>query len=208
MILTLKNKKVNNIKHGYYKHLFDTIEQIGSIPEQVKWLIQEKLKRKKVKKNTIIQAKNSEVLHLYFIHSGFVRGYYDFNDHQVTTWLNGPGNFILSISNFFGKIPAKQSVQTITDCKLIYIEIKDFFEIIYSDFQSFKVYQKMLEYYYFAAEERVFLSKIPNSKERYQYFKKSMFYPNLSNLSDKYIADLLGIRPETLSRLKKNDLNQ
>lgn len=193
---------MQNIKYGFYKNLLDAIEGIGPLPVHVKDLIVEKFKRKTVKKNDILQNKNTFVKHIYFIQTGFVRGYYTFDDIEVTTWLNGPGNFIVSISSFFGKIPAKETVQAITDGQLIYMDVNEFFEIIHSDFQSFKVYQQMLEYYYYAAEERVFISKIPTSKERYEYFINSRFYPHLVGVPNKYLADLLGIRPETLSRLK------
>jgi CRP-like cAMP-binding protein len=193
---------VKNIKYGYYRSLFDSIEKVGPLPDEIKELVTQKIERKNVTKNTIIQRKDTPVEHLYFVQSGFVRGVYFFDNVEVTTWLNGPGDFVVSISNFFGKVKTRDSVQAITDCQLIYIKVEDFFEIVRNNFQAFLVYQQMLEHYYFAAEERVFISKIPTSKERYQYFLKSQFYQTLQKVPDKYLADFLGIRAETLSRLK------
>lgn len=193
---------MKNIKYGFYGKLFDAIEMIGPIPSNVKDLVVKKLKRKTIKKNEIIHNKDSQELIFYFIYSGFVRGFHSFKDAEVTTWLNGPGSFIVSISSFFGKTPSRENIQAISKCQLIYMNVNEFYQIIHSDFQFFMIYQRTLEYYYYASEQRVFISKIPTSKERYEYFTKSIFYHSLIGVPDKYIADFLGIRPETFSRLK------
>ena len=59
----------------------------------------------------------------------------------------------------------------------------------------------LLEEYYAASEERVYIARLPNAGARYEHFINSR--PELLNrISLKYVASYLGITLETLSRLR------
>ncbi|SIT18289.1 hypothetical protein SAMN05421761_1354, partial [Belliella pelovolcani] len=62
----------------------------------------------------------------------------------------------------------------------------------------------LLEQYYIHAEERAFTARIPGAAERYDYFAKSGNKHLLQRVPHKYLASLLGVRPETLSRIITN----
>jgi len=64
-----------------------------------------------------------------------------------------------------------------------------------------RVGRMLLEEYYAASEERVYIARLPNAQARYQHFINSR--PELLNrIPLKYVASYLGITLETLSRLR------
>jgi hypothetical protein len=58
-----------------------------------------------------------------------------------------------------------------------------------------------MERYYLSSEFRSFMARIPNARDRFEYFKSFTHQEILNRLPKKYLASLLNIRPETLSRL-------
>jgi len=65
--------------------------------------------------------------------------------------------------------------------------------------------RKMTEIYFLGATERAYISRLPTALKRYQRFLVS--YPHLINrVPLKYIASFIGMRLETLSRIRKKAL--
>ncbi len=141
---------------------------------------------------------------LALIETGHMRMYRLENGKDKTVWIGGPGKFITSISSFVDRRPGLWNIETLTDCR-VHIIKRD------SHFHLCKQFQEWLEF------ENLLLSKaigaleyrnyeLINLKATERYL--SLFSKNPSLFLDvpaKYIASLLGISEETLSRLRKNN---
>ncbi|MEY2948958.1 MAG: hypothetical protein RLZZ248_159 [Bacteroidota bacterium] len=195
-------ENLRNLKYGKHRFLIDTMEKYGELPEMVKETVTNKLDLIKINKGEILNNIFDLSKTIFFIQNGFIRCRTHTSDKEVTTWISGKGTFILGISEIFGNNPLKERLDAIAKTELFYIDIEDFFSFIQKDFKIFQVYQKVLQDYYSRAEERVYLSKIASATDRVKYFLSSPKSKELKEIPDKYIADLLNIRPETFSRLK------
>ena len=65
------------------------------------------------------------------------------------------------------------------------------------------MYIKNLEKYYQLAQKRALISRIPDAATCFSYFLANYDPRIIARTPSKYVASFLGIKPETLSRLKK-----
>jgi hypothetical protein len=74
--------------------------------------------------------------------------------------------------------------------------------LLYERFETANyVGRKMTEIYYQGASERAFICRIPTTKKRYERFLNTYAHL-LERVPLKYIASFLGMRLETLSRIR------
>jgi CRP-like cAMP-binding protein len=137
----------------------------------------------------------------YYIHSGILRSFIKYGEKEITVWINPEGEITTSIRCIAGSKVSVEYIQVIENSELVVIP----FEVMQELYDTFpemnRVGRMLLEEYYAASEERVFIARIPNAQARYQHFIESR--PELLNrIPLKYVASYLGITLETLSRLR------
>jgi len=154
-------------------------------------------------KNRIIEEEGHVPGYLYFIITGFVRLFhYNDSGEEITTHINCPPGFITSYSHFIGQTKSHENVECITECDLLKISkakmdilmhqsspIKDF---------SIAIYQQSLGYNEMRSRELATLT----AEQR--YLKLIENYPGvIHHVPVQYIASFLGMKPESLSRIRK-----
>lgn len=139
---------------------------------------------------------------VHIIRTGLVRGYFIHNEKEITTWVSMDNELVTSISGYFKKEPASENIQCLEDT---FTESLGFDDMHFA-LQNFKemshLNRILMEHYYLHAEYRAFMARIPSAKDRYQYFLKISNPEIIKRFPNKYLASLLNMRPETLSRLK------
>ncbi len=143
--------------------------------------------------------------HLGFMQSGIMREFLNTNNKEVTKWISTKGYFSVDLASFIFKQPARWNIQALTDCELYVINQKDY-QLIGQELSSWAVLEKLfLTKCFIILEERIVQHLSMSAEERYnQLFN---FNPELFNqVSLQYLASMLGITPETLSRIRKNQL--
>jgi CRP/FNR family transcriptional regulator, anaerobic regulatory protein len=193
-----------NIRYGFFKTFFNALDQYEEFNQEIKDFILPLLEKHHYKKGELILNIGETSEKIYFVNTGILRGLMYFNDKEITTWLAGQDSFASSISSFFGTKPSKECIQVLENAYLVSIS-KSNIELVFKKYpRTLLIYVKIIENYYYLANERVFLTKLPTSKDRYEYFLSSSLSHQVSNISYKYLAEYLGITPETLSRLLKS----
>lgn len=193
-----------NLKYGYFKAFFDALDQYNVFDPEIKNSIHSLLEKQHFNKGELILKKGEINENIYFINTGILRGFMNYNEKEITTWLAGSGSFASSISSFFGSKPSKESILVLENSFLVSIS-KSNIELLFKTHpETLMIYTKIIENYYFLANERVFLTKLPTSKDRYEYLVNSNTFDHISDIPNKYLAEYLGIAPETLSRLLKS----
>lgn len=158
-------------------------------------------------KNRILEEEGKIPQHLYYIVSGFMRlFYYNDNGDEVTTHINCPHGFFTSFSEFTNQTKASANVETITECQLLRISKQDY-ETLMSKSLFWKDYgMYVLQESVIYNEERSKDLATLSAEQRYLKLMKS--HPDiLQNVPLQYIASFLGIKPESLSRIRRNLIN-
>lgn len=143
--------------------------------------------------------------HFYFIRKGVIRGYVKEGSKEITTWITAENEFVTSIRGLKSQQPSLENIQTIEPCDLVVCRSESL-QFLYEHYIEMNIVgRKLLEQYYNDAEERAFISRIPNAAKRYRYFLETK--SNLANrIPLKYIASYLGMTIETLSRIRSKKL--
>lgn len=161
----------------------------------------------KFSRNTIIEEAGKIPGYLYYIVSGYLRLFYtDQNGNEVTTHINCPPGFFTSYSHFINETISEDYVECITDCELLRITKKNLDNLV-KESQSMKdfsisVFQQSIAY----NENRSRELSVLNAEERYLKLIKD--YPEIiQNVPIQYIASFLGMKPESLSRIRRKIIN-
>ncbi len=158
----------------------------------------------KLKENNNLCKENQVCPYLYFIRKGALMSYYPEKDKRIVTYVTFENEFIGSISGLYGKSIAKEGIVAIEDSYLIGVNMDVIENLLKTSFSLNYIFRVMFEQYYKDAEERAYLIRVGNARERYLYFKRtrpSMF----KRLSVDYIAALLSMNTDTFLRIKKNE---
>lgn len=158
-------------------------------------------------KNTVIEETGKVPNYLYYIVSGYLRLFYmDENGNEVTTHINCPPGFFTSYSHFISRTVSDHNVECITACELLRIT-KENLDLLVNESQAMKdfsisVFQHSITYNENRSRE---LSAL-NAEQRYLKLLKD--YPEIiQHVPIQYIASFLGMKPESLSRIRRKIIN-
>lgn len=154
-------------------------------------------------KNRIIEEEGKVPKYLYYIVSGYLRLFH-YNEHgdEVTTHINCPPGFFTSYFNFVNECKSPENVECITECELLRITKADLETLtrkntVMKDF-SIEVLQEAIVY----NEKRSVELASLTAEQR--YLKLIENQPGiLHNVPITYIASFLGMKPESLSRIRR-----
>ncbi len=182
--------------------LLEHLEAIMPISEHFKEKILAKLMLKKVKKGEVLIQQGSTCDALFFIRSGFVRGYYPYMGKDITLWINTSGEILGSGKPLLEDSLSQETIEAIDDCEFEFMHKRDVRELLASHYEVVLLMNHILSNYYIDASDRALMSKIPNAKQRYEFFLQSRYGKLANEVPLKYIASFLGLRNETLSRIR------
>lgn len=113
----------------------------------------------------------------------------------------GEGEFIISVYSFFSRRPSFENIEVLEDCIVQSINW-DQLQAIYKQYPEFNLTGRIItEQYYIQSEERSIQLQTLSGKERYEKLLRE--YPGiLQKASLGHIASYLGIKQETLSRIR------
>ncbi|WP_184542037.1 Crp/Fnr family transcriptional regulator [Mucilaginibacter sp. FT3.2] len=154
-------------------------------------------------KNRIIEEAGTTPQYLYFVIKGFMRLFhYNENGDEVTTHINCPPGFLTSYSHFINQTQTNENVECITECELLRIT-KSNLDLLTSQSTAFKdfsiqVFQQSITYNETRSKELATLT----AEQRYKKLIEN--YPGIiHHVPVQYIASFLGMKPESLSRIRK-----
>jgi CRP-like cAMP-binding protein len=187
----------------YHDALFEYISLIIDIPEHDRDQCRNTFKPLWVAKDTMLEVAGKVPLYHNFIVSGFMRKFY-VNDkgEEVTVDLNNGPRFFTSYYDFMRQTVSNEYLQCITDCELLRITRPDAestakTSITQKDY-TIRLFQQIQE------EDRERMDDLATLTAEQRYVKLMKNSPNIiQNVPLKYIASYLGIKPESLSRIRR-----
>ncbi|MEM6802922.1 MAG: Crp/Fnr family transcriptional regulator [Bacteroidota bacterium] len=178
------------------------LEKDLRIPKELVLKITSYYKQEQLSKNEFLVKEGMPCDKLCWIEKGYWR-FFSYSDKKVIThWIFGQDQFVTDMASFYLREPAKWNIQALTDTHI--------FSLSYADFQRMRsaipvwdAYEKNLFVRLLSGmENRVYALLSMSAEERYQYLYSSdskMF----QELPLHYLASMLGMSPETLSRIRR-----
>lgn len=155
-------------------------------------------------KSTIIEKSGSVPKYQYFIVSGYMRNFhFDEKGGEVTIDLNNGPRFFTSYAHFMNRTVSNENIECITECKLLRVSREDV-DVIFQKSITVKDYTMMI-LQKFLEEEKKRMKEMTTLTAEQRYGKFVQNCPNIiHNVPLKYIASYLGIKPESLSRIRRS----
>jgi CRP-like cAMP-binding protein len=159
-------------------------------------------KYKQFEKNEVLLRQDEVCRHVYFINKGSIKAYFiDQNGEEAIRYIAFEDNFITILNSFITQTPSNEFLQTTEKGDLLFIAYQDFRQLLYAIPAWKDLYIKQLEIAYITNTWRLESFIKMDAKQRYDFLLETN--PKIiQRLSNKIVANYLGITQESLSRLK------
>jgi CRP-like cAMP-binding protein len=185
------------------EQLYQLIERHIALSRQDKALFAQAFEPITVSTGTTLEQFGKTPYHLYLVNQGIVRSfYYDTKGHEANTQLAGNGQWITSFLDFVHQLPAREEIQSLTDSHLLRIAHPNMRQLIDQNerFRTFSlvIFEQAIQNAQTRANDLANLT----AEQRYRkWLKHSADW--ISTVPVRHVASYLGIKPESLSRIRK-----
>jgi CRP-like cAMP-binding protein len=159
------------------------------------------LKAKNLKKKAHLIREGSVCNFIGFVSSGTLRSYIRNKEREFNNDFYFDNDFVSAYTSFLTQMPTNCNIEALTNSKIHYISYEKLNRLIAKD-NAFLKLSKYVSDTYFIRKCKRETSFLKNSaSERHKGL--SSLYPGIEQrVSQYHIASYLGIKPESLSRIK------
>ena len=178
------------------------IEEIQHLNAEEWELARSAFRQTQLKKGEMFSEAGQVAQQIALIASGTLRTFHkDESGVEVTTDLQQEGAYAVSFRSYLSQNPAFQSIQALEDCQLWVVHRLRFQELLNEHLVFNKLYIKIVEDYFIAYDDRG--RNLQKLSAREKYLQLMQERPQIiQRVPLKYIASFLGIKLETLSRVR------
>jgi CRP-like cAMP-binding protein len=178
-------------------------EYFGPLSQDDLAIIHSYFKEEKLDRNEMFTESGQICNKLSIVKSGILR-IYALSDEgrEITQWLSVKDFFVTEIMGFFFNQPNRWTIQAFTETELLTITKTDYLKLCKELPKWNEIEKKVIFKCFVMMENRIFSHLSMTAEERYnQYFEhnKELFH----QVPLQYIASVLGMTPETFSRIRK-----
>ena len=183
--------------------LIDIIESKIEISSRDKNYICSLGKTLYLKKKEVLLAEGQTADKLFFIKEGIIRSYLISNaGDDLTSEIVSSLHFFTNFESFGNNIPSNESIETLTDCEIIEISKNDYLSLFNTVEKWSQFCHSLQEEYIQKNAKRINSLKNLSAKERYSNFVSAN--PEIAlSIPVKHLASFLGIKPQSLSRIRQ-----
>ncbi len=136
-----------------------------------------------------------------FVERGLLRHYRVYDDLEYTRCASLPGDYTTSMSSFIGRRPADENIEAFEPTVLWELDGEVWRKLCENHAQLQRYWLGVVEYLLVCYDDRVWSLITGNAESRYRYMIER--YPEfLLRLPQNFLADMLGIAPRHLSRIR------
>ena len=159
----------------------------------------------KYAKNEMILREGETCTNIYWVVKGLVRQFYYKNGKEVTEYMATENNIVMCIESLFLEQPTHLQIKAIEPCILIAIPKVDLEAVAMKSVNIQILYRKILEESLILSQIHADMLRFESAQDRYHKLIKSQ--PQLVLRAPLvYIASYLQMTPETLSRVRTQQL--
>ncbi|MEE4198362.1 MAG: Crp/Fnr family transcriptional regulator [Bacteroidales bacterium] len=169
--------------------------EIQAMKNRVQWLY--------LKKNEVFINQGDIARTIAFTNKGYLRVYYLHDGEEITRDITPLHSFATALPSFISQKPSWETICAITDCELITIRKEDL-EYLYSTYPRWERFgRRIMEEMFVESQRRIYAFITETAEVRYKKLLKH--YPDMiREVPLTYIAGFLGIKLQSLSRLRKS----
>jgi CRP-like cAMP-binding protein len=181
------------------------LNYFGSIPSEDLQKITTYFQKVTIPKDSYFLKAGQQAQQLCFIESGYLRIYVETRQKEVTQWISGETSFVTELSSFLFDSPSRWHIQALQETT-IYVISKTDYKNLAIHIPTWTTLEKLFIVRCFTfLEDRIFSHLSMTAEERYHFFfthHRAMFH----QVPLQHIASLLGMTPETFSRIRRKQL--
>ena len=158
-------------------------------------------------KGDYILEKGQVANEYYIVEDGLVRTYlYDYDGNEITTGFSGKNEVVIEVASIFQRIPTQEYIQCLTDCCLWKIDYETFQDLFHK-IPAFREWGRAwMAFELYLSKKRATEMITEPAKMRYLHLMEEK--PQIIQQAPlKYIASYLGVTDSSLSRIRKEILN-
>lgn len=157
---------------------------------------------KTFKKGDILLREGQVSRDSYFVIQGCVRKYYIIDGEECTTEYYVEDDSVASLKSYTNKIPANHYFECLEDCKLAVLNLEEE-QKLFKRVPKYEALCRMSMQNNFGEQQEALAKFITSSpEERYKNLLETR--PDLiQRVPQYYLASYLGVKPESLSRIRK-----
>lgn len=186
--------------------LIDYFNKIMPLTQQETDAILATLTIKDFKKGTVLLREGETSTEAYFVLDGCVRQYYLVDGDEKTNNFFTESQWVVAIKSLSQGVPSDHYIECCTDTKLV-VGNRDKEENLYQNFPRLESVSRKVMEQVFAEQQEIMASYLTASPEE-RYSKLLKTRPDLFQSIPQYqIASYIGVKPESLSRIRKRMAN-
>ncbi|MCZ8217551.1 MAG: Crp/Fnr family transcriptional regulator [Cyclobacteriaceae bacterium] len=189
-----------------HQKLIQSVKQIAPIDSDEEDIFMNVFSLKVIKRGDFFLKEGEVNNKLGFVVEGLVR-YFVYKDNEESTLeFSKEGEFIAEYQSFLTQTESIQCIQAIENTTLLVTDFQGL-QTIYSKIKNGNLIGRIVIEYRFGHLMRQLLSiYMHTTEERYLHFLKT--FPDLvQRVPQYYIASYVGVKPESLSRIRKRLAN-
>ena len=182
--------------------LLNTIRYFIPLSTSDEEIVRRLFHKKVFKKGEHLLQAGNVCRYVTFIETGLVRYYFNSDGEERTNYFNKEGEFVCVYTSFLPQTPSDINIQALEDTTIFVISFNDIQEL-YTEVEHGERFGRL-------AVEQVYLNAINQIGSLYTDPPEVRYAKFLSNFRDiaqripqYYIASYVGIKPQSLSRIRK-----
>jgi CRP-like cAMP-binding protein len=202
--------KINNSKDAYYNminSLLDNIQSLITLSEAEKDIVTSLFKEKTYKKGDFFLADGQICKQVGFVTKGLMRYYINHDGEEKTYAFSQENQYVCNYESFLPQSPSSKIIQALEDSIVFVISHSDL-QLLYANVREGERFGRI-------AIEAVFLQILKDinsfytEKPEVRYERFLTNHPDLQQrISQYHIASFVGVKPQSLSRIRKRNLNR
>ena len=184
--------------------LIDRISQIISLSEDEAYLIKQLFTEKKLKKGEHFLREGQVCQSVAMIKAGLVRYYINEDGDEGTYYFSREGEFVCDYESFLPQAPSNKNIQALEDTSLYLVNFDGLQQIYQNVKQGERLGRLGIEQVFVSVLQQLSSFYKDSPELRYQRFLTTFSAIN-QRVSQYYIASYVGIKPQSLSRIRKRE---
>jgi CRP-like cAMP-binding protein len=182
------------------QQLITFISQYSKLSPTAIEALEKRIEFESFHKNEIILSQGAKANKVWFIKKGMVRKFFYNEGKEITIWIHAENEMLTSMHSYFQQKPSQENIQAIEDTELISLSYEKSLELsVYPEFNTFS--QDLITKQFSCIDE--FSKKFSLMSAKEKYVALSEIAPQIIKRAKLgYIASILGISQETLSRIR------
>jgi CRP-like cAMP-binding protein len=178
------------------------LQRLVSISEE-EWLkLIAAIEVRKISRQTLFLRPEETCKYIAFINHGALRTYYNSKGEEITFYFFFENTFVADYESFITQNPVGFGIEAIEDCELLLLSYPKAQQLFNELQEGQKLARFIAENLYISLRQRVFSLLLETPEQRYMKLLTDNS-PILNRVNQYYIASYIGVKPQSLSRIRR-----